>query len=122
MKKVTFTRAIAPSKKRIAITRPDYPGYLVTLSNLPGVEIVIARGSATRSDGLSWAFQTDVWLAFERETGLSISVKTTQGRTRTECYEKLVATLCAFTPEQFAAYMEERMVLRMTKLIQGEST
>lgn len=121
MKKVTFTRAIAPSKMREEITRPDYPGYLVTLSNLPGVEIVIARGSVTRTNGKGWAFRTDVWTAFERETGLSISVKTTQGKTRTECYERLVAALCAYTPEKFAAYMEDRKVLRMTSLIKGES-
>ena len=121
MKKVIFTRAIAPSKKREEITRPDYPGYLVTLSNLPGVEIVIARGSATRTDGKSWMFLTDVWLAFERETGLSLSTKTTKGKTRTECYERLVAALCTYTPEKFAEYMEDRKVRRMTSLIKGES-
>ena len=121
MKKVTFIRAIAPSKKRNEVERPDYPGYLVKLSNLPGVEIVIARESVTRADGKSWYFLPSKWLAFERETGLSIMGKTIVGRTRIECYERLVGTLCAYTPEKFAEFMVDQKVRRMTKLIQGES-
>lgn len=119
MKKVTFTKLLALSAKRNVIERPDYPGYLVELSNLPGVSIVIARGSRSESDAV-WRF-TDEWNAHDMSTGHTIKRTNTVGKTREECYCRVVAVLAQFTPERYARMIEDARINRITKLIKGES-
>ena len=112
MKKVTFTKLMTVTSPPIEVE--GWPGYRTGLSNLPGVNLVIAHRTAKRPEGI--VILWDHWGMYDEESGFYLGI---HGPTRTKCHENAIVKLANDTPESYAAMIEGRYTKRMTNILTG---
>ena len=111
MKKITFTKLLTVNRPPIEVE--NWPGYRTGLSNLPGINLVLAHRTAKRCE-----IPTSLpgWGVYDEESGFYLGI---HGPTRTACTANAIVWFGKFTPESYAAMIEARHVKRMTAILTG---
>lgn len=111
MKKVTFTKLLTVNRPPIEIQ--DWPGYRTGLSNLPGINLVLAHRTAKRRETTT---SVAGWGVYDEESGFYLGI---HGPTRTACYANAIGWLGHYTPESYATMIKGRHVKRITTILTG---
>lgn len=110
--KTTFTKMLTVNRPPIEVQ--DWPGYRTGLSNLPGINLVLAhRTSKTIGGGTS---PLSEWGLYDEESGFYLGVR---GTTCQACHANAVCKLGDHTLETYAAMIEARHVKRITTILTG---
>lgn len=118
MKKVTFDKAteIRLGQSHGYTHRLDFPGYLLTHSDHPGREFVVARSSTSPPyDFLDWSFTTG-WSVYDRVTGIRING--TKRKTRAEAVEAAIWQLSHMAPKDYDERVREVQITRAKKILE----
>lgn len=111
MKKITFTKMLTADRPPIEVE--NWPGYRTGLSNLPGINLVLAHRTAKRCEITT---SRAGWGVYDEESGFYLGI---HGPTRAECYVDAIVGLGHYTPESYATMIEGRHVKRMTAILTG---
>jgi hypothetical protein len=111
MQKITFTKLMTVTRPPIEVE--NWPGYRTGLSNLPGVNLVLAHRTAKQ---FGEVVTLSKWGVYDEGSGFYLNIF---GSTRTKCYELAVAMLGHYTPESYAEMIEGRYHKRITAILTG---
>lgn len=111
MNKVTFTKMMIATRPPIEVE--NWPGYRFCLSNLPGVNLVLAHRTA-KDYGVAVSLST--WGVYDEESGFYLGA---QGPSRIVCAANARVHLGDYTPESYATRIKDMYVRRMTAILTG---
>lgn len=111
MKKITFTKMMAVTRPPIEVE--NWPGYRFCLSNLPGVNLVLAHRTA-KDYGVSVSLST--WGVYDEESGF---YQGAHGPSREACFTNAIVYLGKYTPESYATRIKDMYIRRMTAILTG---
>lgn len=111
MKKITFTKMMTVNCPPIEVE--NWPGYRISLPNLPGINLVLAHRTAKYGET---AISLAGWAVYDEESGFYLGI---HGPTRVECCANAIIWLGKYTPESYATMIEGRHVKRMTAILTG---
>ena len=110
MKKITFTKLLAADRPPIEVE--NWPGYRTGLSNLPGINLVLAHRTNKQHGGGVGSLST--WGVYDEESGFYLGI---HGPIRTACYANAICKFTDYTLETYAAMIEARHVKRITTIL-----
>jgi hypothetical protein len=116
MKPITFTKQLKILSQCLKPWRPDYPGYLLTHSDHPGREFVIARGSKITDYYSGDWVHTKRWFFHDLKTGLSLDRQECMV-TRRDRTEAAIVYLSRTSPEKLEAIVNNTLAERLGKLM-----
>ena len=111
MKGIAFTKMLTVNRPPIEVQ--DWPGYQTGLSNLPGINLVLAHRTAKRCEIPT---SLAVWGVYDEESGFYLGI---HGPTRLACHANAIVGLGHYTPESYATMIKDRHVKRMTAILTG---
>ncbi len=109
MKKTTFTKMMAVTRPPVEVE--NWPGYRFGLSNLPGVNLVLAHRTA-KDYGVAVSLST--WGVYDEESGF---YQGAHGPSRITCAANATVHLGKYTSESYATRIKNMYVRRMTTIL-----
>lgn len=111
MKKITFTKMMTVNCPPIEVE--NWPGYRISLPNLPGINLVLAHRTAKYGE---ITISRAGWGVYDEESGFYLGI---HGPTRTACFENAIVQLGYYTPESYVAWIRGKHIRRTTAILTG---